>query len=86
MIKAIEQVKTFSVGFVIGLVATSPLAFAHHQFYPGEIMTNGDSQWQFDTLAGALAATAFAPVYRYFVKDEEDEGLVSFSILKIYMY
>lgn len=72
-----QSLKAAFVGFCAGGVAVSPFTYVHNIFFPVEIITNQISQWEFDTVQGAVAAGAFAAVYRYFVKEEKDEALVS---------
>jgi hypothetical protein len=74
-----QPMKAFGIGFFSGFIAVSPVTFTHHTFFPAEIITNTESQWLFDTFTGAIAAGAFATVYRYFVKEVKDDNLVSFS-------
>lgn len=73
-----QPMKAFGIGFFSGFIAVSPITFTHHMFFPAEIITNSESQWLFDTLTGAIAAGAFATVYRFFVKEVKDDNLVSF--------
>ena len=76
-----QPMKAFVIGFFSGFIAVSPITFTHHMFFPAEIITNSESQWLFDTFTGAIAAGAFATVYRFFVKEVKDDNLVSVFFL-----
>jgi len=76
-----DTMKSGLLGMVVGPLAVSPVAFLHNFVYPGDIVTNQMSQFQFDTLTGGFSAAGFAVLYRYFIKEEKDETLVS-SILQ----
>lgn len=72
-----DTIKTGLLGMVVGPLAVSPVAFLHNFVYPGGIITNQMSQFQFDTLTGGFSAAGFAILYRHFIKEEKDETLVS---------
>jgi hypothetical protein len=74
---ATESIKSAVVGFLAGGIAVSPITYLHNFQIPGEIITNQLSQFEFDTLTGAISGAAFAMLYRYFVQEEKDETLVS---------
>ena len=77
MTKDTEQtLRSILIGFISGGIASSPMTYVHNTFFPSEIIINQVSQWYFDTFVGAIAAGAFAVVYRYFIRDDKDDWLV----------
>jgi hypothetical protein len=72
-----DSLRAAAVGFFGGGFAVTPVTYLHNFKFPGEIITNEMSQFQFDTFTGAISAAAFAAVYRYFVKEQKDDVLVS---------
>jgi hypothetical protein len=72
-----ESAKTAFIGFLAGGIAVSPITYLHNFIIPGEIITNPLSQFEFDTLTGAISGAAFAMLYRYFVQEEKDDMLAN---------
>jgi hypothetical protein len=72
-----DAIKSGLLGMVVGPLVVSPVTFLHNVVYPGGIVTNQLSQFEFDTLTGGFSAAGFAILYRHFIKEEKDETLVS---------
>ncbi len=70
----IESVKTGVVGLLAGGIALTPFAALHDLLMPDESIANGLAQWEFDTDTGSIEAALFAIVYRYCVRDGEQEN------------
>jgi len=75
-----DSFKAGLVGMLVGPVAVSPITYLHNYVFPGDVITDQLSQFEFDTLAGGFAAAGFAVLYRHFIKDDKDETLVSFNL------
>lgn len=70
----IESVKTGVVGLLAGGIALAPIAGIHDVLYPGQTISNGLAQWEFDTDTGSIDAALFAIVYRYCVREGEEQN------------
>jgi hypothetical protein len=68
-----ESVKTAIVGLFAGGIAVTPITALHDILFPGETITNGLAQWEFDTDTGSISAALFAIVYRYCVREGEEK-------------
>lgn len=62
------------VGLFAGGVAVTPITALHDILLPGETITNGVAQWEYDTDTGSIAAALFAIVYRYSVREGEEKN------------
>jgi len=71
MKQRIDSGKSGLLGAIVGSLAQAPVSFLH------DVAANsgGVAQWEFDTDAGALEAGLFAIVYRYCVREDENEQL-----------
>jgi hypothetical protein len=70
----IESIKTGLVGLFAGGIALTPFSALHDIVLADESIANGVAQWEFDTDTGSIAAALFAIVYRYCVRDGEEEN------------
>lgn len=75
-----DSLKAGLVGMLVGPVAVSPITYLHNYAFPGDVITNQLSQFEFDTLAAGFAAAGFAVLYRHFIKKDKDEVLVSLNL------
>ncbi len=78
----IESIKTAVVGLVSGGVASTPFIFLHDVLLPVDSSyTSGLSSWEFDTDMGSLQAALFAIVYRYCVREEDDNDMLNMGVV-----
>ena len=71
----IESVKCAVVGAVAGGVALTPFAAFHDIVYSDPLVQNGVAQWEFDTDMGSLEGALFAIVYRYVIREDDNDML-----------
>ena len=71
----IESAKTGVVGLVSGGFAAAPIIALHDLVFADYTIINGVAQWEFDTDMGSIEAALFALVYRYCVREDENEML-----------
>ena len=69
-----ESSKALIVGLLSGGVAVTPIAFLHDYYFPGKTIPNGIAQWEFDTDTGSLAASLFAVIYRFSIREGEESN------------
>jgi hypothetical protein len=70
----IESIKCAVVGALSGGIALAPFT-ALHDIFMGPEFSNGVAQWEFDTDMGSLEAALFAIVYRYCIRNDDNEML-----------
>jgi len=70
MAQRIDSAKSLVLGLIVGSVAQAPVSFLHDVFIADSL-----AQWEFDTDAAALQAGLFAIVYRYCIRQDENEQL-----------
>ena len=70
----IESIKTGVVGLLVGGIAVTPVTAIHDIVFPGDTISNGLAQWEFDTDTGSITAALFAIVYRYCVREGEEKN------------
>ena len=69
-----ESIKTGVVGLLVGGIAVTPVTAIHDIVFPGDTISNGLAQWEFDTDTGSITAALFAIVYRYCVREGEEKN------------
>ena len=74
-VQRIESVKCAVVGALAGGIALTPFAAFHDILFNDPLVTNGVAQWEFDTDMGSLEAALFAIVYRYCIREDENDML-----------
>jgi len=78
----IESIKTAVIGLAAGGVASTPFIFLHDVLFPVDSSyTSGFSSWEFDTDMGSLQAALFAIVYRYCVREEDDNEMLNMGVV-----
>lgn len=68
-----DSFKAAFIGFIVGPVAISPVTYLHNFSFPGDLVLNDVSQFEFDSLMGGVSAAAFAILYRYLFRKERNE-------------
>mmetsp|Transcript_25518 Transcript_25518/g.43259 ORF Transcript_25518/g.43259 Transcript_25518/m.43259 type:complete len:207 (+) Transcript_25518:76-696(+) len=71
----IESVKTAAVGAISGGIAATPFIGFH------DIPLYGIATWEFDTDMGSLQSALFAIVYRYCVREEDDNEMLNMGVV-----
>jgi len=71
MEQRIDSGKSLLLGLIVGSVGQAPVSF-FHDIIAG---SGGLAQWEFDTDSAALEAGLFAVVYRYCIRQDENEQL-----------
>eukprot|EP00560_Eucampia_antarctica_P008993 CAMPEP_0197825568 /NCGR_PEP_ID=MMETSP1437-20131217/2613_1 /TAXON_ID=49252 ORGANISM="Eucampia antarctica, Strain CCMP1452" /NCGR_SAMPLE_ID=MMETSP1437 /ASSEMBLY_ACC=CAM_ASM_001096 /LENGTH=213 /DNA_ID=CAMNT_0043425599 /DNA_START=86 /DNA_END=724 /DNA_ORIENTATION=- len=71
----IESIKTGVVGLLSGGIAAAPVIALHDLVFADQTIINQSAQWEFDTDMGSIEAALFAIVYRYCVRDDDNEML-----------
>eukprot|EP00956_Cyclotella_meneghiniana_P003762 scaffold4568_cov74-Cyclotella_meneghiniana.AAC.5 len=71
----IESVKTGVIGALTGGIAATPFIALH------DIPSYGLGSWEFDTDMGAIQSALFAIVYRYCVRENDDNGMLNMGIV-----
>lgn len=71
----IESVKTAVVGLLSGGIAASPVIALHDLVFADQTIVNNSAQWEFDTDMGSLEAALFAIVYRYCIREDDNDML-----------
>ena len=71
----IESVKTAVVGLLAGGIVSTPFIALH------DIPAYGAASWEFDTDMGSLQAALFAIVYRYCVREEDDNDMLNMGVI-----
>jgi hypothetical protein len=76
----IESIKTAVVGGLSGSVCVTPFTALHDLLLDG-YKTNGVAQWEFDTDMAALQGALFAIVYRYCVRQSDNNPMLNQGVL-----
>lgn len=71
----IESVKTAAVGALSGGIAATPFIALH------DIPLYGPAAWEFDTDMGSLQSALFAIVYRYCVREADDNAMLNMGVI-----
>ena len=71
----IESIKTGVVGLLSGGIAGAPVIALHDLVFADQTIVNNSAQWEFDTDMGSLEAALFAIVYRYCMRDDDNDML-----------
>ena len=69
------------MGLVAGGFALAPVSALHDILLGGDNVRNGVAQWEFDTDMGSLEAALFAIVYRYCVRQGDDNPMLNQGVL-----
>ena len=71
----IESIKTALVGLLSGGILSTPVIALHDiVILPNDSTTNGLASWEFDTDMGSLQGALFAIVYRYCIREKDDDN------------
>ena len=78
MTQRIESVKCAALGAISGSLAAAPVAYAHYM-----VLTSAPSmaQWEFATDMAAIQGALFAIVYRYAVREEDDNPMLNQGVV-----
>ncbi|KAL9179010.1 hypothetical protein ACHAXT_011983 [Thalassiosira profunda] len=71
----IESTKTALLGLVSGGILSTPFIALH------DIPAYGAASWEFDTDMGSLQSALFAIVYRYCVREEDDNEMLNQGVV-----
>lgn len=71
----IESIKTAALGALSGGIVATPFIALH------DIPVYGAASWEFDTDMGSLQSALFAIVYRYCVREEDDNGMLNMGVV-----
>ena len=71
----IESLKTAVVGLLAGGFAAAPFTALH------DLPAYGAASWEFDTDMGSLQSALFAIVYRYCVREEDDNDMLNMGVV-----
>jgi hypothetical protein len=71
----IESIKTAAVGALSGGIVATPFIALH------DIPLYGAASWEFDTDMGSLQSALFAIVYRYCVREEDDNDMLNMGVV-----
>lgn len=71
----IESLKTAVVGLLSGGILSTPFIALH------DIPAYGAASWEFDTDMGSLQSALFAIVYRYCVREEDDNDMLNMGVV-----
>ena len=82
LLQRIESVKTGALGAVSGGIASAPFLALHDiVFQYDPYHANGLASWEFDTDMGSLQSALFAIVYRYCVREEDDNDMLNMGVV-----
>eukprot|EP00579_Thalassiosira_antarctica_P000759 CAMPEP_0201873976 /NCGR_PEP_ID=MMETSP0902-20130614/6356_1 /ASSEMBLY_ACC=CAM_ASM_000551 /TAXON_ID=420261 /ORGANISM="Thalassiosira antarctica, Strain CCMP982" /LENGTH=219 /DNA_ID=CAMNT_0048400729 /DNA_START=57 /DNA_END=716 /DNA_ORIENTATION=+ len=71
----IESIKTAALGAIAGGIVATPFIALH------DIPAYGAAAWEFDTDMGSLQSALFAIVYRYCVREEDDNEMLNMGVV-----
>ena len=71
----IESTKTAALGLLSGGILSTPFIALH------DIPAYGASSWEFDTDMGSLQSALFAIVYRYCIREEDDNEMLNQGVV-----
>eukprot|EP00548_Thalassiothrix_antarctica_P003056 CAMPEP_0194147172 /NCGR_PEP_ID=MMETSP0152-20130528/22564_1 /TAXON_ID=1049557 /ORGANISM="Thalassiothrix antarctica, Strain L6-D1" /LENGTH=233 /DNA_ID=CAMNT_0038847875 /DNA_START=28 /DNA_END=729 /DNA_ORIENTATION=+ len=77
----IESIKSGVVGLFAGGIALTPASLIHDTLFGGNVVQNGFAQWEFDTDMGSLQGALFAIVYRYCIREGDDNKQLNDGIV-----
>ena len=75
----IESVKTAIVGAVSGALLSAPVSALRD--LPPTSASNGLASWEFDSDASALQGALFAIVYRYCIREDDDNPMLNMGVV-----
>ena len=75
MFQRIESIKTATVGLLSGGILATPFIALH------DLPEYGAASWEFDTDMGSLQSALFAIVYRYCVREEDDNEMLNMGVV-----
>lgn len=82
----IESVKAGVVGAIGGGIALTPFGALHDIFFNSGYVMNGAAQWEFDTDMGSLMAALFSIVYRYVVREGDDNPMLKQGVVGAFVF
>ena len=71
----IESTKTAALGALSGGILSTPFIALH------DLPAYGPASWEFDTDMGALQGAMFAIVYRYCVREDDDNDMLNMGVV-----
>ena len=71
----IESTKTAALGALSGGILSTPFIALH------DLPAYGPASWEFDTDMGALQSALFAIVYRYCVREDDDNDMLNMGVV-----
>ena len=71
----IESIKTATIGLLSGGILSTPFIALH------DIPSYGAASWEFDTDMGSLQSALFAIVYRYCIREEDDNEMLNMGVV-----
>ena len=71
----IESIKTAALGLLSGGILSTPFIALH------DIPAYGAPSWEFDTDMGSLQSALFAIVYRYCIREEDDNEKLNMGVV-----
>ena len=71
----IESIKTATVGLLSGGILSTPFIALH------DIPSYGAASWEFDTDMGSLQSALFAIVYRYCIREEDNNEMLNQGVV-----
>ncbi len=77
----IESTKSGIVGLVAGSICLAPVSALHNIVFGGMYVKNGLAQWELDTDLGSLEAALFAIVYRYCIRQGDNNPQLNQGVL-----
>ena len=75
LFQRIESIKTATLGLLSGGVLSTPFIALH------DIPAYGAASWEFDTDMGSLQSALFAIVYRYCIREEDDNPMLNQGVV-----
>jgi hypothetical protein len=77
----IESTKAGIVGLIAGSLCLAPVSALHNILLGGTYVKNGLAQWELDTDVGSLEAALFAIVYRYCIRQDDNNPQLNQGVL-----
>lgn len=75
VLQRIESIKTATLGLLSGGILSTPFIALH------DIPSYGAASWEFDTDMGSLQSALFAIVYRYCIREEDDNEMLNMGVV-----
>jgi hypothetical protein len=75
LFQRIESIKTATLGLLAGGILSTPFIALH------DIPAYGAASWEFDTDMGSLQSALFAIVYRYCIREDDDNAMLNQGVV-----